>query len=252
MLTIAPLGKGVIVKKVMLLCTLLVTSFIFSSCSPILQGAAAVTTVATMSNDRRSAGEIIDDKTLNFNLSNIVRKDAILEDMHINFMVYNKAVLMLGEAPSIEARDYLEKQIKQKIPKIRKFINEVSVMPNSSYLSRAKDGIITVQVDALFLDQEVFHPTHVRVITERRTVYLMGSVTKREAEHATNLATKAKNVDKVVKLFNYLLVRPAEEIERDNKRKVEAEKRAELEAKKTELEAAQTALQQQINELSTN
>ena len=236
----------------MLLCTLLVTSFIFSSCSPILQGAAAVTTVATMSNDRRSAGEIIDDKTLNFNLSNIVRKDAILEDMHINFMVYNKAVLMLGEAPSIEARDYLEKQIKQKIPKIRKFINEVSVMPNSSYLSRAKDGIITVQVDALFLDQEVFHPTHVRVITERRTVYLMGSVTKREAEHATNLATTAKNVDKVVKLFNYLLVRPAEEIERDNKRKVEAERRAELEAKKTELEAAQTTLQQQINELSTN
>ena len=236
----------------MLLCTLLVTSFIFSSCSPILQGAAAVTTVATMSNDRRSAGEIIDDKTLNFNLSNIVRKDAILEDMHINFMVYNKAVLMLGEAPSIEARDYLEKQIKQKIPKISKFINEVSVMPNSSYLSRAKDGIITVQVDALFLDQEVFHPTHVKVITERRTVYLMGLVTKREAEHATNLATTAKNVDKVVKLFNYLLVRPAEEIERDNKRKVEAERRAELEAKKTELEAAQTALQQQINELSTN
>ena len=236
----------------MLLCTLLVTSFIFSSCSPILQGAAAVTTVATMSNDRRSAGEIIDDKTLNFNLSNIVRKDAILEDMHINFMVYNKAVLMLGEAPSIEARDYLEKQIKQKVPKIRKFINEVSVMPNSSYLSRAKDGIITVQVDALFLDQEVFHPTHVRVITERKTVYLMGSVTKREAEHATNLATKAKNVDKVVKLFNYLLVRPAKEIERDNKRKVEAERRAELEAKRTELEAAQTALQQQINELSTN
>ena len=145
-----------------------------------------------------------------------------------------------------------EKQIKQKEPKIRQFINEVSVMPNSSYLSRAKDGIITVQVEALFLDQEVFHPTHVRVITERRTVYLMGSVTKREAEHATNLATKAKNVDKVVKLFNYLLVRPAEEIERDNKRKVEAERRAELEAKKTELEAAQTALQQQINELSTN
>ena len=241
-----------IVKKVILLCAFLVSSFILSSCSPIVQGAAAVTTVATMSNDRRSAGEILDDKNIDFKLSSIVRKDEILEDMHINFMVYNKAVLMLGEAPSIEARDYLEKQIKQKIPKIRKFINEVSVMPNSSYLSRAKDGIITVQVDALFLDQEVFHPTHVRVITERRTVYLMGSVTKREAEHATNLATKAKNVDKVVKLFNYLLVRPAEEIERDNKRKVEAEKRAELEAKKTELEAAQTALQQQINELSTN
>ena len=236
----------------MLLCALLVSSFILSSCSPVLQGAAAVTTVATMSNDRRSAGEILDDKALDLNLSNIVRKDTILEDMHINFMVYDKAVLMVGEAPSIEAREYLEKVIKQKAPKIKQLINEVSVMPNTGYLSRAKDGIITVQVEALFLDQEVFHPTHVLTMTERRTVYLMGSVTKREAEHATNLATKAKNVDKVVKLFNYLLVRPAEEIERDNKRKAEAERKAALEAKKAELEAAQTALQQQIDELSTN
>ncbi len=234
----------------MLLCAVLVSSFILSSCSPVLQGAAAVTTVATMSNDRRSAGEILDDKTLDMNLSNIVRKDSILEDMHINFKVYKKAVLMAGEAPSIEAREYLEKQIKQKAPKINQLINEVAVMPNSGYLSRAKDGIITVQIEALFLDQEVFHPTHVLTMTERRTVYLMGSVTKREAEHATNLATKAKNVDKVVKLFNYLLVRPADEIERDNKRKAEAERKAELEAKKAELEAEKTALQQQIDELN--
>ena len=239
-------------KKVILLCTLLVASFIFSSCAPIVQGAAAITTVATMSNDRRSAGEILDDKTLDLNLSNMIRKDAILEDMHINFMVYNKAVLMVGEAPSAEARDYLEKQIKKKTPKMKKLINEVAVIPNSGYLSRAQDGIITVQIEALFLDQEVFHPSHVRVMTERKTVYLMGSVTKREAEHATNLATKAKNVDKVVKLFNYLLVRPTKEIERDNKRKIEAEKRAQLEAKKAELEAEQTALQQQINELNAN
>ena len=239
-------------KKVILLCTLLIASFILSSCAPIVQGAAAVTTVATMSNDRRSAGEILDDKTLDLNLSNIVRKDTILKGMHINFMVYNRAALMVGEAPSAEARDYLEKQIKKKAPQMKNLINEVAVMPNIGYLSRAQDGIITVQIEALFLDQEVFHPSHVRIMTERRIVYLMGSVTKREAEHATNLATKAKNVDKVVKLFNYLLVRPAKEIERDNKRKMEAEKRAELEAKKAELEAEQTALQQQINELNAN
>ena len=236
----------------MLLCALMLSSFILTSCSPILQGAAAVTTVATMSNDRRSAGEILDDKTIDFNLSSIVRKDTILEDMHINFMVYNKAVLMVGESPSAEARDYLEKQIKRNAPKIKQLINEVAVMPNSSYLSRAKDGIVTVQIETLFYDQEVFHPTHVRVMTERSTVYLMGSVTKREAEHATNLATKAKNVDKVVKLFNYLLVRPAKEIEKDNKRKVEAERKSELESKRVELEAAQAALQQQIEELNAN
>ena len=244
--------QGVIVKKVILLCVLLASSYILSSCSPLAQGAAAVSTVATMSNDRRSAGEILDDKTINLSLSSIVRKDTILEDMHINFMVYNKAVLMVGESPSAEARDYLEKQIKRNAPKIKQLINEVAVMPNSSYLSRAKDGIITVQIETLFLNQEVFHPAHVRIMTERRTVYLMGSVTKREAEHATNLATRAKNVDKVVKLFNYLLVRPAKEIERDNKRKAEAERKSELDSKRAELEAAQSALQRQIEELNAN
>jgi len=236
-------------KKVIILSVLLISSAILSSCAPIVQGAAAVTTVATMSNDRRSIGEILDDKTLYMNLGNIISKDLLLEDSHISFNVYNKSVLMTGETPTDDLKSYLEELVTIKAPKMNQLINEVAVMPSSSYLSRAKDGVISVQIEALFLDQEVFHPAHVSVLTERKTVYLMGSVTKREAEHATNVASKAKNVKKVVKLFNYLLVRPAEEIERDNKKKEDSEKRAILEAKKAELEAAQNDLQQQIFEL---
>ena len=239
-------------KKVILLCALLVSSTILSSCSPIVQGAAAITTVATMSNDRRSMGEIIDDKNLYSNLVNIVNKDPMLEDSHINFNVYDDSVLMTGETPSEDLKNHLENTIKTKAKRMKQLINEVTVMKNSSYLARAKDGIITVQIETLFLNQEVFHPTHVRINTERGTVYLMGAVTKREAEHATNVASRAKNVEKVVKLFNYLLVRPAEEIERDNQKKVEAEKKAELEAKKAELEAAQSELQSQIDEINSN
>ena len=237
-------------KKVIILSALLVSSTILSSCIPIVQGAAAVTTVATMSNDRRTMGEILDDKTLYMNLGNIVSKDLMLDDTHINFNVYNKSVLMTGEVPTDDLKSYLEEIVKKKAPKINQLINEVAVMPISSYLNRARDGVISVQIEALFLDQEVFHPAHVSVLTERATVYLMGSVTKREAEHATNVASKAKNVKQVVKLFNYLMARPAEEIEKDNKDREEAEKRASLEAKKAELEAAQNALQQEINELN--
>jgi osmotically-inducible protein OsmY len=239
-------------KKVIILSLLIISSTILSSCVPIVQGATAVTTVATMSNDRRSMGEILDDKTLYMNLGNIVSKDPMLEDTHIDFNVYNKSVLMTGEVPTDDLRSYLEETVKKKAPKMNLLINEVAVMPNSSYLNRARDGVISVQIEALFLDQEVFHPAHVSVLTERGTVYLMGSVTKREAEHATNVASKAKNVKKVVKLFNYLATRPAAEIKRDNKKKEKAEKRAILEAKKAELEAAQNELQQQIYELEKN
>ena len=239
-------------KKILILCALLISSSILTSCTPVVQGAAAVTTVATMSNDRRTMGEILDDKTLYIDLGNMVYKDPMIEDAHINFNVYNQAVLITGEAPNENIREYLESIVKSKSPKIKQIINEVEVMPKSSYLDRAKDGVITVQIETLFFDQEVFHPSHVSVLTERGVVYLMGSVTKREAEHATNIATKAKNVKKVVKLFNYLMTRPAKEIERDNKRKEEEEKRAELEAKKAELEAKQNELNQQLYELGSD
>jgi len=239
-------------KKVIILFVFLISSTILSSCSPIVQGAAAITTVATMSNDRRTVGEILDDKTLYMDLGNIVRKDPALDDAHINFNVFNMSVLMTGEISNEELKSYLEEIVLNNALKIEQLTNEVEVMPNSSYLSRAKDSLISVQIEALFINQEVFHPSHVSVLTERKTVYLMGSVTKREAEHATNVASKAKNVKKVVKLFNYLVVRPAEEIERDNKKREDAEKRAILDARKAELQTAQDELQRQIYELETN
>ena len=77
----------------------------------------------------------------------------------------------------------------------------------------------------------------------------MGAVTKREAEHATNVVSKAKNVDRVVKLFNYLLVRPAAEVERDNLKKAKEEEIAELKEKRRQLELEQNEVIQQLDAL---
>ncbi len=189
-------------KKVIILCAIIITSSILSSCSPIVQGAAAVTTVATMNNDRRTMGEILDDKTLYMDLGNMVNKDPMLEDAHINFNIYNQAVLMTGEAPSDNTRDYLESIVKSKSPKIKQIINEVEVTPNSSYLDRAKDGVITVQIETLFFNQEVFHPSHVSVLTERGVVYLMGSVTKEKQNMQQILLARPKMLKK---LLSYLI-----------------------------------------------
>ncbi len=239
-------------KKLIFLLALLITTLLLSSCSPVVQGATAVSAFASVSNDRRTAGAIIDDKSLHMKLGSIIRDDEMLENAHLKFMVYGKIAVVAGEVPNEEVKDYLAKQLKQNAPIMKQLINEAAVMPSISLFSKSKDNIITLQIETLFQNQEVFHPTHVKVMTERQIVYLMGSVTKREAEHATNQAAKAKNVAKVVKLFDYLSARPAEEIERENKNKAEAERKAALEAKKTELEEAQKELQKQLDELYTN
>ena len=167
-------------------------------------------------------------------------------------MVYDKNVLVTGEAPSDAVRNYAINQAQLQDAKIIQVFNEVTIGPSSGLLSRAKDSAITLQVEALFHDQEVFHPTHVRVMTENQTVYLMGAVTQREAISAVKAATRAKGVKKVVKLFNYLKTRPAAEIERDRQRELAKQKEFALKQKQAELDAQKAKLKQELRALGGN
>ena len=101
-------------KKLVVISTLLVSWLLLSSCSPFASGVAVVAQdVTTATSDRRSPGELIDDKNIFKKLNKIVKNDSMLENSHISFLVYDKSAAMLGEAPTDEAVDYLEKQIKK-------------------------------------------------------------------------------------------------------------------------------------------
>ena len=226
----------------------ILSSIFLSGC--IVSTASTVSTVVSVTNERRTTGEMIDDKTTGLRLLTWSTEGRKLGDAHVNFMSFDRVVLATGEAPNNNIRSYIVKQVQVIDPKVKSVINEIIVGPNSGYLSRIKDAAITTQVEVLFQNQEVFHPTHVKVMTENQTVYLMGKVTKREADKAATTAAKAKGVRKVVKLFDYLKTRPAAEIERDNQRRIAEEKQAELDKKRAELEAEKAKIQQQINILT--
>lgn len=237
-------------KKLLISAVLIANSLLLTACLPVIQGASTMSTIITTANDRRSAGEVLDDRTIMFKMLAWPSQDPMLEDAHLNFMVYNNSVLITGEVPSNAVLEYTIKQAKIQDPKIKQVFNEITVGPNSGLLSRSKDTVITTQVETLFHDQEVFHPTLVRVMTEGQTVYLMGAVTKREAQSAVKVASQAKWAKKIVKRFDYLKTRPAAEIERDRQREIEAQKKADLLKKQTELDAKKSELKRQIQELN--
>jgi osmotically-inducible protein OsmY len=237
-------------KKTLLLSTLILNSILLSGC--IVSTASTVSTVVSVANERRTTGEMIDDKTIGLRLLAWSADGRKLGDAHVNFMSFDRVVLATGEAPSNDLRSYIVKQVQVIDPKVKSVINEIIVGPNSGYLSRVKDAAITTQVEVLFHDQEVFHPTHVKVMTENQTVYLMGKVTKREADKAATTAAKAKGVKKIVKLFDYLKTRPAAEVERDRQREIDAIKKAELEKQQTELDAKKADLIKQLRALGGN
>ena len=237
-------------KKTLLLSTLILNSILLSGC--IVSTASTVSTVVSVANERRTTGEMIDDKTIGLRLLAWSADGRKLGDAHVNFMSFDRVVLATGEAPSNDLRSYIVKQVQIIDPKVKSVINEIIIGPNSGYLSRIRDAAITTQVEVLFHDQEVFHPTHVKVMTENQTVYLMGKVTKREGDKAATTAAKAKGVKKIVKLFDYLKTRPAAEVERDRQREIDAIKKAELEKQQTELDAKKADLIKQLRALGGN
>jgi osmotically-inducible protein OsmY len=239
-------------KKIIISAILLANTLLLNGCSPVIQSASTLSTAITTTNDRRTAGEVLDDRTIMFNLFTWPLTDTALKDAHLNFMVHNKTVLITGEVPTNKLRNYVTKQAQLQDYKIKQVFNELIVGPNNSLLNRAKDSTITLQVEALFYDQEVFHPAHIRVMTENKTVYLMGAVTKREADKAVKSAIKAKGVKKVVKFFNYLKNRPIAEVERDRQFKINAQKEAELQKQQAILDAKKDKLKQEIKALNGN
>jgi len=235
--------------KTLLLPSLILGSIFLSGCVTTV---STVSTAVNITNERRTTGEVIDDKTIGLRLLAWSSADPALGDAHVNFMSFDRVVLAAGEAPNNALRSYIVKQIQVVDPKIKSVINEIVVGPNRGYLSRIKDAAITTQVEALFYDQEVFHPTHVKVMTENQVIYLMGQITKREADKAAKTAAKAKGVRKVVKLFDYIKTRPAAEIDRDRQREANAIKKIELEKQQAELDAKKAELKRQLRALGGN
>lgn len=174
-------------------------------CAEMLAGGAAIG--ATAVNDRRSAGTVIDDEAIEWKVLGELRSDGELWDQtHINATSFNRAVLLTGEAPSEELRARVEQRVKG-LPGVTRVYNEIALAAPSSYLSRSSDTVITGKVKTSFLgiqDIEGFDPTRVKVVTERGVVYLLGLVTRAEADAVTERARQAGGVQRVVRLFDYI------------------------------------------------
>ena len=64
--------------------------------------------------------------------------------------------------------------------------------------------MLSGRVKAGFIDHQELSSQAFKVVAERGTVYLMGRVTKREADLATEIARTTSGVKAVVRIFDYI------------------------------------------------
>ncbi len=176
-------------------------STLLAGCAPVLV-AGAVGGSALVAADRRSAGAQLDDESIELKIANNIGA-GFGDQVHANVTSYNGAVLLTGEVPTQDAMNSIV-EIARRTPKVRNVDNELLVGPVASIGSRTNDSYITAKVKSRFVEANKFAANHVKVVTERQIVYLMGLVRHAEADAATQIAATTSGVTRVVKLFQYI------------------------------------------------
>lgn len=170
------------------------------ACTPLIVGGAVVSGV--MAIDRRTSGTQIEDEGIELRAAHRIR-EALGDRAHVNVTSYNRQALITGEAPGAQERQTVEK-IVTAVENVRSVVNDLAVLPASTLGQRSNDTFITGKVRASLVDAKDLSANAFKVVTERNTVYLMGRVSQREAQRATDIASGVSGVGKVVRVFEII------------------------------------------------
>ncbi len=170
---------------------------LLSGCAPLVVGGAVVGGLVAV--DRRTSGTQLEDEAIELKVANAVNKE-LGERVHLNVTSYNRRVLLTGEVRNDVDRSRAT-LLAQSQENVKDVVNDLAIGAPSSLSQRTKDTVTTGQVKAAFVDAKDLQASAVKVVTERGIVYLMGRVTAREAQRATDIARGISGVAKVVRVF---------------------------------------------------
>lgn len=171
-----------------------------SACAPLVVGGAVMGSL--VATDRRTSGTQLEDEGIELRAASRIR-DNLGERGHVNVTSYNRQVLLTGEVPNAQDRQMVERVV-AKVDTVRSIVNELAILGNTTLSQRSNDAYITGKVKAGMVDTKDLFANAFKVVTERSTTYLMGRVTQREANLATDVARSTTGVQKVVRVLEII------------------------------------------------
>jgi len=175
----------------------------------LLQGCAGAiiaggATGAAVASDRRTVGEVVDDQSIEFKAMRAIFSDSELSDKaRISVTSFNGVVLLTGQAPTEELRARAADKVKG-ITKVKRVHNEITIGQPIAFQTASRDSWITTKVKTMLLGAKEISANDIKVVTDSSVVYLMGVVTRKEADIASDIASRTDGVERVVRIFEYL------------------------------------------------
>jgi osmotically-inducible protein OsmY len=187
-----------------LLATLLgvvVLGAVLPACAPLMVGGAALTS-AMVVTDRRSSGAQLDDQGIELRAANRLR-DQMGTRARISVTSYNRRALLTGEVANAADKALAEQVVKQ-VDNVSVVYNELGIANSPTFKEKTEDALVTGKVKAAMVDTKNLPTSAFKVVTERGTVYLMGRVTQREADKATEVTRTTTGVQRVVRVLEII------------------------------------------------
>jgi len=169
-----------------------------SGCAPLVVGGAAATT-AVVATDRRTAGEQVEDQTIEMKAGSEMRK-LVGEKGRVNTVSYAGNVLLMGDVPTEQDKQRAQELV-SKIEKVKRVYNQLRVGEITPLSVRTNDSWLSTKVTTTLINTKDVPTRTIIVATERGVVYLLGRVTPAESERAGKAAAGVAGINKVVKLF---------------------------------------------------
>jgi osmotically-inducible protein OsmY len=113
-------------------------------------------------------------------------------------------VLLTGEVAGNSDKLAAEQLVFQ-VENVKLVVNELTIASSTSTLQeRSKDTLLTTRVKSGLVESKELPSNAFKVVSERGVVYLMGRVSQREADRATEIARSVPGAVKVVRSFEII------------------------------------------------
>jgi osmotically-inducible protein OsmY len=188
-------------KLTLALTAAVLASTLATGCAPLLIGGAMVGGVS-VATDRRTSATQLEDETIELKAGSRIREQ-LGDKVHINVNSYNRVALITGEVRTDADRAEVER-IVGGVENVTRVMNESAVTMLSALSGRSNDVVIQGKVKAKLIDAPDLLSNAFYVVVERGEVFLMGRVTEREADRATDVARQVSGVKKVVRCFEVI------------------------------------------------
>jgi osmotically-inducible protein OsmY len=154
--------------------------------------------------DNRGTTTMLDDQNISYQAETNINNDSKLKNkVRISVVSFNRNLLLVGQAPTAELKEWVSDVVYKDNPKIKHVYNQISISEPISSVAATNDSYITSKVKADMLAEKGLNSSQIKVVTEDGVVYLMGAVSQSQSALAGKVASQVSGVKRVVKVFDY-------------------------------------------------